>query len=64
MTKIKKSFYEAEYKFDAAAERFFFYHPYLGFFTVFIGMPIFILGAVVISTTVIMLPLSFLCGWI
>lgn len=64
MTKIKKSFYEAEHKFDAVAEHFFFHHPYLGFFIVFIGMPIFILGAVAISTTVIMLPLSFLFGWI
>lgn len=64
MTKIIKSLYEAEHKFDAIAERFFFHHPYLGFFTAFIGIPIFILGAVTISTTVIMLPLSLLFGWI
>lgn len=64
MTKIIKSFYKAEHKFDATAERFFFHHPYLGFLTAFIGIPIFILGAVTISTTVIMLPLSLLFGWI
>lgn len=64
MTKIIKSFYETEQRFAAAAERFFFHHSYLGLFTVFIGMPIFTLGAVAISTTVIMFPLSLLFGWV
>lgn len=63
MTKIIKSLYETEHRFDAAAEHFFFHHPCLGFFTAFIGVPIFILAAVTISTTVILLPLSFLFGW-
>lgn len=64
MIKILKSFYKTEHRFDVAVERFFFHHPYLGFFTAFIGIPIFILGAVTLSTTVIMLPLSFLFGWL
>lgn len=64
MTKLMISFYETERKFDAAAERFFFHHPYLGLVTVFIGMPIFILSAVVIGTAAIMLALSLLFGWV
>lgn len=64
MTKIIKSFYETKHKYHAAAKRFFFHHPYLGFFAFFIGIPIFMLGAVIISTTVIVLPLSFLFGWL
>lgn len=64
MITIIKSFYKTEHRFGAAAERFFFHHPYLGLFTVFVGMPIFILGAVAISATVIMLPLSLLFGWV
>lgn len=64
MTKIIKSFYEKEHSLDSAAECFFFHHPYLGYFTAFIGIPIFTLGAVTIGATVIILPLSFLFGWI
>lgn len=64
MTKIIKSFYEMEHRFDSAAEYFFFHHPYLGYVTALIGIPIFTLGAVTIGTIVIILPLSFLFGWI
>lgn len=63
MTKITQYFYRAEHKLDTAAEGFFFYHPYLGLFTVFIGMPILVLSAVTISTIVVMLPFAFLLGW-
>lgn len=34
------------------------------FVIAFIGIPIFILGMVTVSTTVIVLPLSFLLGWL
>lgn len=64
MRKLLKSIRIAESDFDASVERYFFHHPYLGYFTAFIGIPIFILGAVIISTIVIMIPLSFLFGWI
>lgn len=64
MSKLLKSIRIAESNFDASAERFFFYHPYLGLLIVVVGMPIFILVAVAISTTAIMLPVSFLLGWI
>lgn len=64
MSKLLKSIRIAESNFDASAERFFFYHPYLGFLTAFVGIPIFILVAVTISTTAIMLPVSFLLGWL
>lgn len=64
MKKMIKTFYEIEHRFDTAAAYFFFHHPYPGFFIAFIGIPIFILGAVAIGTTAIILPLSFLFGWI
>lgn len=64
MSKLIKSIQIAGDDFDASAERFFFHHPYLEFATAFIGIPILILGTVAVSTTVIMLPLSFLFGWL
>lgn len=64
MSKLLKTIQITKPDFDASAEGFFFHHSYLGFFTAFIGIPIFILGALTISTTIIMLPLSFLLGWL
>lgn len=64
MTKIINAFYETEHRFDVAAERFCAHHPYIGCMTAFIVIPISILGAVTISTIVVMLPLSLLFGWL
>lgn len=64
MSKLLKFIQIVKSNFDASVEHFFFHHPYLGFFIGFIGIPIYIFCAVTISTTVIMLPLSFLFGWI
>ncbi|WP_418750371.1 hypothetical protein [Frisingicoccus sp.] len=64
MTHLKKSIYKFSNKFDTAAARFTLRHPYMGFAAMFIGMPIFILGAVCVSTTVIILPISLIFGWV
>lgn len=63
MSKLLISIQIAESHFGDSAERFFFHHSYLGFLAAFIGIPVFLLGAVTISTTVVVLPLSFLFGW-
>ncbi len=64
MTALLKSIHKFEDKFDRRAERFAFRHPYLAFFAMFIGMPIFILAAVAVCTTVVTLPLALVFGWL
>lgn len=64
ISKIFKSIHNFENKFNRSAERFAFHHPYLAFFAMFIGMPIFILIAVAASTTLIMLPIAWIFGWL
>ena len=51
-----------EQRFDAKAERFIWHHPLLGFFFIFIGMPLFVLLGVCISTIVIAFPMAWLFG--
>ena len=51
-------------KFDKAVEKFMYRHPYVAFLTLFIGMPIFILIAVFVCTTVAILPISWAMGWL
>lgn len=46
------------------AERFIWHHPLLGFFFIFIGMPLFVLLGVCISTIVIAFPMAWLFGWL
>ena len=53
-----------EQRFDAKAERFIWHHPLLGFFFIFIGMPLFVLLGVCISTVVIAFPMAWLFGWL
>ena len=64
MKAILKSIRNFEDKFDRIAERFTFHHPYLAFLAMFIGMPIFILIAVFISTVVIIFPIAWIFGWL
>lgn len=59
---LMKSIHKLEYKFDRWAERFAFHHPYLAFFTMFIGMPLFILSMVAGLTILIILPISWIFG--
>lgn len=51
-------------KLDKAAERFMGRHPRTAFFMLLVGMPIFILAAVFVGTTLIMLPISWIMGWL
>jgi hypothetical protein len=53
-----------EQRFDAKAERFIWHHPLLGFFFIFIGMPLFVLLGVCISAIVIAFPMAWLFGWL
>lgn len=53
-----------ELTFDEKTERLIFKHPLLGFVGMFVGVPLFILIAVGVSTTAVMLPVSWLLGWL
>lgn len=60
---ITKSIRKIEYKFDLKAEKFIRHRPLLGSFFIFIGMPLFVLLGVCISTVVIAFPMAWLFGW-
>lgn len=62
MKVILKSIQNFEDKFDRSAELFAFHHPYLAFLAIFIGMPIFVLIAVFISTVAITFPIVYILG--
>jgi hypothetical protein len=64
MAAIWKSIHNFEDKFDRNAERFAFHHPYLAFLAMFIGMPLFILIAVAVSTTLIAIPIAWIFRWL
>lgn len=64
MAAIIKSIHKFENRFDLRAEQFAFHHPFLAGLAMFIGMPVFILAAVSISTVVITLPFAWLFGWV
>lgn len=61
---ITKSIRKFEREFDLRAERFLWKHPFLGFLSIFVGMPIFVLICVCISTTVIALPIAWFSGFL
>ena len=64
MAAILKSIHNFEDKFDRCAERFALCHPFWAFLAMFIGMPLFILIAVAVSTTLIALPIAWIFGWL
>lgn len=64
MRRIVQSIHKLERIFDTKAEWLAFHHPYLAFFTVFVGMPIVVLAAVCVCTTIVILPVSWFAGWI
>ncbi|EET61957.1 hypothetical protein BRYFOR_06151 [Marvinbryantia formatexigens DSM 14469] len=59
--KILKKF---ENRLDLKVEKFVWHHPVLGFLSIFIGMPAFILACVSICTIVIAFPMAWLFGWL
>ncbi len=61
---ITKAIQNLERRFDAKAERFLWRHPFLGFFSIFIGMPAFVLAGVCVSTTLVLFPIAWLMGWL
>ena len=61
---ITKSIRKFEREFDLRAERFLWKHPLLGFLSIFVGMPIFVLICVCVSTTVIVLPIAWFLGFL
>lgn len=63
MIKILNSIHKAEHRLDAAAERLFFHHPLIGYIVAFIGMPVFILIAVFVFTTILAFPLALIFGF-
>lgn len=62
--RIKKSIREFEYEFDLKAEQFLWKHPFLGFLSIFVGMPVLVLAGVCIGTAVIAFPMAWLFGWL
>ena len=62
--RILKSIQKFEYEFDIKAERFLWKHPFLGFLSIFVGMPVFVLGCVCICTVLITFPMAWLFGWL
>ncbi|GAA6393142.1 Uncharacterised protein [uncultured Flavonifractor sp.] len=62
MSAMKKRLHHFNAWFDASLEQFMLQHKLLGFLTVFIGMPLFILAAVFICTIGIVLPMAWIFG--
>lgn len=61
---ITKSIRKFEREFDLRAEQFLWKRLFLGFLSIFVEMPIFVLICVCISTTVIALPIAWLFGFL
>ena len=55
---------KCEQEFDSKAARFLWKHPFLGFLSIFVGIPIFILICVCVSTIIIALPVAWLLGFL
>lgn len=53
-----------ENRIDTSLEKFVFHHQFLGFFMIFVRMPLVTLAAVCVCTTILALPIAFLFGWI
>ena len=62
--RMTKSIQNLERGFDAKAERFLWRHPILGFFSIFIGMPLLTLAGVCASTVLVVFPIGWLLGWL
>lgn len=61
---IAKTIQKYEHTFDIKAENFIWHHPLLGFFLIFVGMPLLVLLCVCVSTVVIAFPMAWLFGWL
>ena len=63
MMKIISRLHTAEKNIDRKFKCFIANHIYISFFIMFIAMPVLILVSVALLTIIIMLPFSFLFGW-
>ena len=55
---ITKFIRKFEYRFDLKAEKYIWHHPLLGYFFILIGMPLFVLFSVCVSTVAIAFPMA------
>lgn len=62
--RILKSIQKFEQEFDIKAAKFIWRHPILGFLSIFVGMPVFVLVCVCISTVLITVPMAWFFGWL
>lgn len=62
--RIAKTIRIYEHRFDVKVGNFISRHPLLGFLLIFVGMPLFILLCVCVSTVVIAFPMAWLFGWL
>ncbi|MGN0555506.1 MAG: hypothetical protein ACI4LI_06360 [Candidatus Fimenecus sp.] len=58
MVKLLKTVQSMENRFDKMMERFTFHHPYLSFFLMFVGMPVFLLAVISLGTVIISVPIA------
>lgn len=63
MTYIRETIRRAGYRFDTTAARFTRRHPYIALLCTFIGVPVFILGAVCILASAVVCPIAWVSGW-
>lgn len=64
MTAFMQSIHKCEHCFDRKAEKLVFHHPYFAFFVMFLVLPIILLAVVSVCTTMIVLPLALIFGWL
>lgn len=62
--RMKSSIQNFEHSFDARAERFLWHHPFLGFLSILLGVPLLTLAGVCASTVLVVFPLGWLLGWL
>lgn len=63
MTAILNRIHYVEYSFEEMVRHFIAAHPYIASMAFLIGIPLFIVMAVVVCTTVVMTPIGWLLGW-
>lgn len=64
MTAILNMIHCVEYSFEDLVHQFVNAHPYIASMLLLVGTPLFIVMAVVVCTTAIMVPFGLIFGWI
>lgn len=64
MLNLSKKIIESHSYCEKQMEKFLFHHPIIGLLLIVVGMPVFVLLAVAVSSTAVMLPVSWLMGWL